>query len=104
MTVFFNRIQRKNPMVPEGPKKWFSSLRKPGMMKEAGMALHRLRKVMLMALETGRSVQLSQPGAFCLTASAAGAREDAMSPLLRGRGTCEYQQLIVSAFPYNHSH
>lgn len=90
MPLFYNKIQRGNPMDKEAPKKWYPVLKSVGMMdvqevarliadettlnpKEAEMALAQLEKVLINALLNGQTVSIGSWGSFQLTISADGA-------------------------------
>ena len=90
MPLFYNKVQRANPMDKEAPKKWFPVLKSVGMMnvqevarliadettlnpKEAEMALAQLEKVLINALLSGQTVSIGTWGSFQLTISADGA-------------------------------
>lgn len=90
MPLFYNKVQRANPMDKEAPKKWYPVLKSVGMMevqevarliadettlnpKEAEMALAQLEKVLINALLSGQTVSIGSWGSFQLTISADGA-------------------------------
>ena len=79
MPLFYNKIQRANPMDKEAPKKWYPVLKSVGMMnvqevarliadettlnpKEAEMALAQLEKVLINALLSGQTVSIGTWG------------------------------------------
>lgn len=84
MPLFYNKIQKKNPMDENAPAKWYPVLKTVGMMKEkevakliadettlnpkeAEMALSQLQKIMIRTLLNGQSVQLGDWGSFYLS-------------------------------------
>lgn len=90
MPLFYNKVQRANPMDKDAPKKWYPTLKSVGMMgekevarkiadettlnpKEAEMALAQLEKVLIEALLNGQTVNIGSWGSFQLTISAEGA-------------------------------
>lgn len=90
MPLFYNKVQRANPMDKDAPKKWYPVLKSVGMMevqevarqisdettlnpKEAEMALAQLEKVLVSALLNGQTVSIGTWGSFQLTISAEGA-------------------------------
>ena len=94
MPIFYNKLQRKNPLNPEEPAKWYPVVKTASMMrekevarqiadettlnpKEAEMALSQLQKVMIRALLNGQSVQLGDWGSFYLTLNAEGSETEA---------------------------
>lgn len=89
MTIFYNKVQRKNPAKPSDPMKWYPVLRRIDLMeeeevttaiadettlnpREASMALAQLKKVLINALLNGRTVQLGNWGTFRLTITTKG--------------------------------
>ena len=89
MPIFFNRMERGNPMNPTAPKRWYPVIRSTGMVKEhelarllsdettlnpkeAEMAISQLFKVLNSLLLNGNTVQLGTLGSFRLTASTEG--------------------------------
>lgn len=75
MPLFYNKVQRANPMDKDAPKKWYPVLKSVGMMevqevarqisdettlnpKEAEMALAQLEKVLVSALLNGQTVSI----------------------------------------------
>jgi predicted histone-like DNA-binding protein len=84
MSVFYNKVERGNPMNPAAAKKWYAALRTISQIgekevakqisdettinrKEAEMALAQFEKVLLRLLLDGHSVQLGDWGSFHLT-------------------------------------
>ena len=100
MSLFYNKIQRKNPSSPEEPAKWYLSLRSTGLVKEeevaeliadettlnpkeAEMSLAQLQKVLIQTLLNGQTIQLGSWGSFYLTLNSEGVEsEDEVSPSL----------------------
>ncbi|MGQ1946117.1 HU family DNA-binding protein [Geofilum sp. OHC36d9] len=93
MSLFYNKIQRKNPRNPEEPAKWYLSLRSTGLVKEeevakriadettlnpkeAEMSLAQLEKVLIQALLNGQTVQLGTWGSFYLTLNSEGVESE----------------------------
>ncbi len=89
MPLFYNKVQRANPLKKEEPKKWYPVLKSVGMMeekevarkisdettlnpKEAEMALAQLEKVLIDALLNGQTVSIGSWGSFQLTLHAEG--------------------------------
>ena len=89
MSIYFNRVQRKNPRDPSAPMKWYAVLKSLGLKrekeisilaadgttldpKEVEMAFSRFGKVMLRMLLDGHTVQIAGLGTFRLTASSEG--------------------------------
>ncbi|MDR1273596.1 MAG: HU family DNA-binding protein, partial [Odoribacteraceae bacterium] len=89
MSVFFNRVERGNPMNPSMLKKWYAVLRAIKQIrekevakliadettlnhKEAEMALEQLEKILVRLLLAGNSVQLGDWGSFHLTCNSKG--------------------------------
>lgn len=89
MPLFYNKVQRANPLKKEEPKKWYPVLKSVGMMeekevarkisdettlnpKEAEMALAQLEKVLIEALLNGQTVSIGSWGSFQLTINAEG--------------------------------
>ena len=90
MPLFYNKVQRANPMDPDAPKKWYPVLKSVGKMefgevarliadettlnpKEAEMALAQMEKGLINALLNGQTVSIGSWGSFQLTISADGA-------------------------------
>jgi predicted histone-like DNA-binding protein len=90
MAVFYNKVERGNPMDTQAPKKWYAVLKNVGMIgekevaklisdettinrKEAEMALDQFEKIMIRLLLDGHSVQLGDWGSFHLTCNSEGA-------------------------------
>ncbi|MDR3285897.1 MAG: HU family DNA-binding protein [Prevotellaceae bacterium] len=89
MAIFYNKIERGNPMDTQAPKKWYAVLKNVGMIgekevaklvsdettinrKEAEMALDQFEKIMVRLLLDGHSVQLGDLGSFYLTCNSEG--------------------------------
>ncbi len=89
MAVFFNKVEKSNPLKPNEPKKWYASLRTVSQIsekevaklisdettmnrKEAEMALDQFQKILLRLLLDGHSVQLGDWGSFRLTCNSEG--------------------------------
>ena len=88
MSLFFKKIQRKNPQDTNenAPKRWYISLKSVGMKrereiailaadgttldpKEAELAFSRFGKVVVQLLLDGNTVEIANLGSFRLTAS-----------------------------------
>jgi predicted histone-like DNA-binding protein len=86
MAIFFNKIERINPMKRDEAKKWYPSLKTVAQLqqrevareiadettlnpKEAELALEQLQKVLIRNLLAGNSVQLGDWGSFSLRCS-----------------------------------
>jgi predicted histone-like DNA-binding protein len=84
MSVFYNKVERGNPMNPSAGKKWYIVLKTISQIgekevakqisdettlnrKEAEMALSQFEKILLRLLLDGHSVQLGDWGSFHLT-------------------------------------
>ena len=84
MSLFYNKVQRRNPQDGDAPAKWYLVLKTLGMVrekevakliaeettlnpKEAEMALSQLQKIMIRSLLNGQSVQLGDWGSFYLS-------------------------------------
>jgi predicted histone-like DNA-binding protein len=84
MSVFYNKVERGNPMNPSAGKKWYAVLKTISQIgekevaqlisdettlnrKEAEMALDQFEKILLRLLLDGHSVQLGDWGSFHLT-------------------------------------
>jgi predicted histone-like DNA-binding protein len=84
MSVFYNKVERGNPMNLSAGKKWYAVLRTISQIeekevaklisdettlnrKEAEMALDQFEKILLRLLLDGHSVQLGDWGSFHLT-------------------------------------
>ena len=97
MSLFYNRVSRKNPLDPTGPSKWYLVLRSIGLIgekelgeaitdettlnpKEAEMAFSQLFKVMLRFLLAGNTIRLAGLGTFKLTLKCEGSdtKEEAL--------------------------
>lgn len=93
MTVFYDKIKRKNPAKPMLAPKWYVQVKSLPTIdekevarqlteettlnaKEAEMAIAQLRKVLLRNLLDGHTVRLGDWGYFYLTVSSAGAEEE----------------------------
>ncbi|MDR2087643.1 MAG: HU family DNA-binding protein [Dysgonamonadaceae bacterium] len=89
MAIFYNKVQRGNPMNPEAAKKWYAVLKSIGQVeekevaklisdettlnrKEAEMAMDQLEKVLLRLFLNSHSVQLGDWGSFHLTCNSKG--------------------------------
>ena len=94
MALIYNRVQRKNPMKPDEPAKWYPVLKTTKMVrekevakeiadettlnpKEAEMALSQFQKIMIRTLLNGQSVQLGDWGSFYLTLHTEGSDTEA---------------------------
>jgi predicted histone-like DNA-binding protein len=86
MSIFFNRVERANPLKRDEPKKWYPSLKTVAQLqqkavakeiadettlnpKEAELALDQFQKVLIRNLLAGNSVQLGDWGSFSLSCS-----------------------------------
>ncbi|MDR2474770.1 MAG: HU family DNA-binding protein [Bacteroidales bacterium] len=84
MPVFYNKVERGNPMNPSAAKKWYAILKTINQVgekevaaqisdettlnhKEAEMALSQFEKILVRLLLDGHSVQLGDWGSFHLT-------------------------------------
>lgn len=89
MSVFFNKIERGNPMDTTAPKKWYATLKTINQVKEkevaqlisdettlnrkeAEMSLDQLEKVLIRLLLESNSVELGDWGSFHLTCNSEG--------------------------------
>jgi predicted histone-like DNA-binding protein len=89
MSIFYNKVERGNPMDPQAPKKWYAVLKTIGQTgekdvakliadettlnrKEAEMALDQFEKILLRLLLDSHSVQLGDWGSFHLTCNSDG--------------------------------
>lgn len=89
MSLFYNRIQRINPMDPTASRKWFPVLKSIGTYndddvsgeiaeitkltpKEAETALYQFQEVLIKALLSGKTVKLAKLGTFRLTLNTVG--------------------------------
>ena len=87
--LFFNKVQRGNPLKPELPDKWYAILKSIGRVdekevakqiadettlnrKEAEMALAQFEKILIRLLLDGHSVELGDWGSFHLTCNSEG--------------------------------
>ena len=94
MPIFYNKLQRKNPLNPEEPAKWYPVVKTASMVrekevarqiadettlnpKEAELAISQLKKVMVRILSNSQSVQLGDWGSFYLTFNAEGSEAEA---------------------------
>ncbi len=86
MSIFFNKVERVNPLKRDEVKKWYPSLKTVTQVqqrevakeiadettlnpKEAEMALEQLQKVLIRNLLAGNSVQMGDWGSFSLSCS-----------------------------------
>jgi predicted histone-like DNA-binding protein len=86
MAIFFNKVERANPLKRDEAKKWYPSLKTVTQLqqrevakeiaeettlnpKEAELALEQFQKVLIRNLLAGNSVQLGDWGWFSLTCS-----------------------------------
>lgn len=93
MSLFYNKIKRRNPAKPDDPEKWYLNLKSLGSVgekevaemlcegstlnpKEAEMALARFERVMIRLLLDGHTVELGDWGHFQLTISCTGAETE----------------------------
>lgn len=84
MALIYSKIQRRNPLKPNEPAKWYPVLKTTKMIrekevakqiaeettlnpKEAEMALSQLQKIMIRTLLNGQSIQLGDWGSFYLS-------------------------------------
>jgi predicted histone-like DNA-binding protein len=89
MAIFYNKVQRGNPLDSKAPKKWYAILKTVSQVgekevaklisdettlnrKEAEMSLDQLEKVLLRLLLDSHSVQLGDWGSFHLTCNSKG--------------------------------
>ena len=94
MPIFFNTVQRGNPLNAAAPKRWYPILKSTGLVKElavakflsdettlnpkeAEMAVYQLLKVVSNLLKEGHTVQLGPLGSFRLTATTQGSDTEA---------------------------
>jgi Bacterial nucleoid DNA-binding protein len=90
MPVFYKKTQRRNPMDPSAPKKWYCVLRRvikaktsdvakaaasttTASPKEVEMAMVRYFDTIVELLKNGRSVEIEGFGTFRMTANSKGA-------------------------------
>lgn len=93
MAILLNKALRPNPLRPEDPKKWYLSAKCIGTItekevalqmcdevtlnpKEAEMAMHQLRKVLLRNLLNGYTVKLGDWATFYTTVSSEGVENE----------------------------
>lgn len=94
MALIYNKVQRKNPLNPDEPAKWYPVLKTTRMKrekevakeiadettlnpKEAEMALSQLQKIMIRTLLSGQSIQLGDWGSFYLSLNTEGSATEA---------------------------
>lgn len=94
MALIYNKVQRKNPLNPGEPAKWYPVLKTTRMKrekevakeiadettlnpKEAEMALSQLQKIMIRTLLSGQSIQLGDWGSFYLSLNTEGSATEA---------------------------
>lgn len=94
MALIYNKVQRKNPLKPDEPAKWYPVLKTTRMKrekevareiadettlnpKEAEMALSQLQKIMIRTLLSGQSIQLGDWGSFYLSLNTEGSATEA---------------------------
>lgn len=92
MPLFYNKVQRVNPLKKDEPHKWYPVLKSLGLVgekevarqiadettlnpKEAEMALAQLEKVLISLLLNGNTVRIGDWGTFQLTLNAEGAEK-----------------------------
>ena len=90
MAVFYKKTQRRNPMDPSAPKKWYCVLRRVkkastrdvavaaaeksmASAKEIELSIVNYFQIIINLLKDGRSVEIENFGTFRLTVSAKGA-------------------------------
>lgn len=90
MSLFFKKVQKKNPQKPTEPAKWYASLKSVGMRKEkeiailaadgttldpkeAQLAYSRFGIITLQSLLDGHTVEIENLGSFRLTVNSEGA-------------------------------
>ena len=90
MSLFYNIVQRRNPLKKDEPVKYYPVLKSLGKVsekevarliadettlnpKEAEMTIYQLEKVLKRVLLDGHTVQLGELGTFMLTANSEGA-------------------------------
>ena len=89
MTLFYNKVEKANPLKKDEPKKWYLTLKSLGLVrerevaqamadettlnpKEAEMTLYQAQKVITAKLLDGHSVELGELGSFRLTVKSKG--------------------------------
>jgi predicted histone-like DNA-binding protein len=89
MSIFYNKLERANPLNPTAPKKWYITLKTIGMVrekevaeliadettlnrKEAEMGLDGLEKILIRTLLGSKSLELGDWGSFHITCSSEG--------------------------------
>ena len=93
MPLFYNTVERNNPLRPDEPKKWYLVLRTLGLIrnrdvayamadettlnpKEAEMTLYQAEKVIANKLLDGHTVELGELGTFRLTVKSKGVENE----------------------------
>jgi predicted histone-like DNA-binding protein len=89
MALFYNKVERGNPLNAAAPKKWYAVLKSLGQIgekevakmvaeettinrKEVELALDQFEKVLIRLLLDGHSVKLGDWGSFYLTCNSTG--------------------------------
>lgn len=93
MAIIYDKVQRRNPMKPMLPKKWFATVKSVTQVsekevarqiadettlnaKEAEFALQQLRKVLINNLKNGNTVKLGDWATFYVTINCEGVEEE----------------------------
>jgi predicted histone-like DNA-binding protein len=103
MPIFFNKVQKVNPLNRTAPKKWYPVLKSTGLVKEkevakqvadettlnpkeAELTMGQLPKVSINILLNGGTVQLGELGSLYLTIHAEGVdtEEEVTAALIKG--------------------
>ena len=94
MALFYNTVEKGNPLKPTEPKKWYLTLKTLGLIrerdvakamadettlnpKEAEMTLYQAQKVIAAKLLDGHTVELGELGSFRLTVNCKGVEREA---------------------------
>jgi predicted histone-like DNA-binding protein len=102
MSIFYNKLERANPLNPTAPKKWYITLKTIGMVrekevaeliadettlnrKEAEMGLDGLEKILIRTLLASKSLELGDWGSFHVTCRSEGSenKEEATAANIR---------------------
>jgi len=93
MALFYNTVEKGNPLKKDEPKKWYLALKTLGLIrerdvakaiadettlnpKEAEMTLYQAQKVIATKLLDGHTVELGELGSFRLTVKSTGVAEE----------------------------
>lgn len=119
MSLYYNKVRRKNLKDPEGPKLWYPVLRSIGYMEDKELAdriaettslnprdtltvVYQMQKVMKDIMLHGRSIRLSDFGYYRLTINATGVNtlEEVTTDLIK-RVNIRYQPLDQFKYDLN---